>query len=243
MKYNANSQAGDLARRIAHRRRELGLSVEELAQSAGIDSGYLRHLEAHSDARLTGSALSMVARALKVAPAVLRGGDRDRPLGRGQATLGAILEPLTRAQSLAYLECGGVGRVVFCSSRGPVALPVNYEFSNSEVIFSTTVAQAATLEVQDTVGFEIDRIDETVSEGWSVVVSGSARRVDDPDEILQHSARGLIPWAGGQRGALVSVSLQEVTGRSIVHDAVTGPSVDCSAGPRRAEAESCRRSK
>jgi hypothetical protein len=111
-----------------------------------------------------------------------------------------------------------VGRVIFHASRGPVAFPVNYRFSNNEVLFNTTVKAARELESQALVGFEIDRIDDAFSEGWSVIVTGSARQVDHPDQLVEHAAHGARPWAGGARGAVVAISVAEITGRVILHD-------------------------
>ena len=64
--------------------------------------------------------------------------------------------------------------------------------------------------------FQIDRVDESMGEGWSVLVTGSARRVDDPDEVARAwPACGLTPWAGGARHALVRIHPDETTGRVI----------------------------
>ncbi len=56
-----------------------------------------------------------------------------------------------------------------------------------------------------------------MSEGWSVVISGPARRVEDPTEVVELSSLDLQPWAGGNRDALVAIALREMTGRRIVH--------------------------
>jgi transcriptional regulator with XRE-family HTH domain len=191
---------GDLARRIAYRRRELGLTVEDLARQAGVDPGFLEYFEQHSDAQLGSGTLNRIARVLQISPTSLLGGDKNRALGRGSALPGAILEPLTPAQCRAHLRDGGVGRVIFRASRGPVAFPVNFRFSNGEVLLNTTVNTAIELESQGTVGFEIDRIDDVFSEGWSVIVTGSARLVDHPDELVEHAAHGIVPWGGGSPG-------------------------------------------
>ena len=113
-----------------------------------------------------------------------------------------------------------MGRVIFRAPHGPVALPVNFRYSNGEVLFNTTLKTAIELESHGTVGFEIDRIDEVFSEGWSVIVTGSARLVDHPDELVEHAAHGLVSWAGGARGAVVAITADEVTGRVIVHGRV-----------------------
>ena len=64
--------------------------------------------------------------------------------------------------------------------------------------------------------FEIDRVDEVMSEGWSVLVTGEARRVDDPKEVTALGTLGLAPWAGGPRHALVRIHPDVLTGRVIV---------------------------
>jgi hypothetical protein len=102
--------------------------------------------------------------------------------------------------------------------RGPAALPVNYEFTEGQVVFSTDDAKASILAAAETVGFEIDRVDDVLSEGWSVLVTGSCRRVQDPDEVERLSSLGLEPWAGGDRHALMAISPAETTGRVIVHE-------------------------
>jgi nitroimidazol reductase NimA-like FMN-containing flavoprotein (pyridoxamine 5'-phosphate oxidase superfamily) len=101
-----------------------------------------------------------------------------------------------------------------------VAHPVNFEMSDGDVVVSTSTAQAAQLEEPQRVSFQINRVDEAMSEGWSVLVSGKARRVDDPDELVTLSALGLEPWAGGNRHAMVRVGPEEVTGRVIVQQSL-----------------------
>ena len=216
----SSSHPGDLARRVTHRRRELGLTTEELARRAGIDPTYLEYFERTADARLSFGTLNLIALVLDTSPNALSGGDVDRAPGRGRAGRHPSLETLAREQCDAHLAAGGVGRIVFSTERGPVALPVNFEFTGGEVILSTDVAKADLLETQSVIGFEIDRVDEAFSEGWSVLVSGPAHRVDDPDELLRLSSLDLEAWAGGDRHALVKITPVTVTGRVIVHNPV-----------------------
>ena len=110
-----------------------------------------------------------------------------------------------------------MGRLVFNGERGPVALPVNFESTGGDIIVSTDVGKASLLETQPVVGFEVDRVDDALSEGWSVLVSGTARRVDDPDEVLRLSSLDLEAWAGGDRHALICITPTSITGRVIVH--------------------------
>ena len=50
---------------------------------------------------------------------------------------------------------------------------MNYAFTDGEVVFITDVFKAMSLENQEVVSLEIDRLVEDHCEGWSVVASGS----------------------------------------------------------------------
>ena len=207
----------DLARRVIHRRIELGLTSDELAKQVGVDPNYFKYFERNADARLSAGTLNLIAFALGTSPIALTGGDIDRAPGRGRAGRHPSLETLEREHCDAHLAAGGVGRIVYSTDRGPIALPVNYEFTEGEIIFSTDEVKADLLAELPVVGFEIDRVDEAFSEGWSVVVSGPARRVVDADELQRVSSLDLEGWAGGDRHAAVKIAPVTVTGRVIVH--------------------------
>ena len=76
-------QGGDLARRVTHRRTELGLSTEELARQAGVDAWFLAYFEQSSDSTLTGGALLRLAVALDTTPSRPRGWWGRPPAGSG----------------------------------------------------------------------------------------------------------------------------------------------------------------
>jgi hypothetical protein len=195
----------------------MGMSVEELAKCAGIDPGYLRYFEESPDARLSAGTFLLLALALDTTPGALQGGEIDRPPGNGRAGRHPVLDSLTKEQCDAHLAAGGVGRVIFPTTRGPVALPVNFEFTDGEIVFSTNDAKALLLETEDVVGFEIDRVDEAMSEGWSVVATGRARQIEDLDEVQRLESLDLEAWAGGARHTLIGIRPVELTGRVIVH--------------------------
>jgi transcriptional regulator with XRE-family HTH domain len=211
--------ASDLARRVTRRRKELGLSVETLASRTGIDPVYLGYFERSPNGLLSAGTLQLMAIALDTTPIELLGGEVDRPSGQGRAGRHPLLETLTEEQCDTHLAVGGIGRVVYLSARGPVALPVNFEFTEGQIIFSTDSAKAATLE-NELVGFEVDRVDDAMSEGWSVLVTGRARCIDDPDELARLESLDLEAWAGGDRHSLVAIKPDDLTGRVIVHQSI-----------------------
>ncbi len=75
---------GDLARRVIHRRNELGLTTEELAKRVGIDPTYLKYFERNADARLSAGTLNLIALALGTSPIALTGAISTERPGRGE---------------------------------------------------------------------------------------------------------------------------------------------------------------
>ena len=158
----------------------------------------------------------MIASALGTSPAALLGGNIDRPLGHGRPAGKAVLKVLTEQQCHAHLAAGEIGRLVYLAPRGPIALPVNYAFTDGEVVFITDVFKAMSLANQEVVSLEIDRLVEDHCEGWSVVASGPPRRIENPEEAQRFASLGLTTWAGGNRDALVAITITQTTGRVIV---------------------------
>jgi nitroimidazol reductase NimA-like FMN-containing flavoprotein (pyridoxamine 5'-phosphate oxidase superfamily) len=210
----------DLARRVTIRRNELGMSLEELAKRAGIDPVYLRYFEQSPDAHVSAGTMLLMAVALDTTPMELQGGDMDRPLGHGRAGPHPVLDTLTLEQCQAHLASGGVGRILMVTERGPVAVPVNFEFTDGEIVFSTDEVKAKWVETEHFVGFEVDRVDEAVGEGWSVLVTGRGRRITGDDEHQRLASLDLEAWAGGDRHTLVGITADQVTGRVIIHQSV-----------------------
>jgi nitroimidazol reductase NimA-like FMN-containing flavoprotein (pyridoxamine 5'-phosphate oxidase superfamily) len=207
-------RVGDLARRVTHRRTELGLSTEELAKRAGIDAWFLAYFEQSPDSSLSSGSLLRLATALDTTPLDLEGGQVDRPPGSGRAGPHPVLESLTSEQCQEHLAAGGVGRIVLSTGSGPMAVPVNFAFADGAVIFRTSDGMIAN--VSGVVAFEVDHIDEAMSEGWSVLVRGHARRIEDPEERLAAARLDIEPWAGGARLNVIRIEPFEITGRAVV---------------------------
>jgi nitroimidazol reductase NimA-like FMN-containing flavoprotein (pyridoxamine 5'-phosphate oxidase superfamily) len=208
------TNVGDLARRVTHRRTQLGISTEELARRAGMDAWFLAYFEQSADTTLSSGGLLRLAVALETTPFALEGGQVDRPPGPGRAGAHPALENLTDSQCKAHLAAGGIGRIVLSTGSGPVAYPVNFMFANEVVIFRTSDSMVD--KITGIVAFEVDHIDEAMSEGWSVLVRGHARLIQEPQERIAAARLDLEPWAGGARLNLVGIEPFELTGRVIV---------------------------
>jgi len=177
--------------------------------------GYLDYLEHAPAVALPRGSLIRLAGALETTVDALRGGEVDRPPGPGRAGPHPHLDTLTREECEAHLADGGIGRLVFLSAGVPLALPVNFRYIGGDVVFCTRADGALAAAAGTIVSFEVDHIDEAMSEGWSVLISGRARLVDDPAELEQIAAVGIEPWPGGRREAIIRIEAETVSGRRI----------------------------
>ncbi|KQX67411.1 MULTISPECIES: pyridoxamine 5'-phosphate oxidase family protein [unclassified Streptomyces] len=209
--------SGDLGRRLAARRARLGLTREETAARAGMAPTYVAYLEQHSEASPGRGALLALAAVLETTVAALTGGEADRPPGRGQAGIAPEFTELSRAECAELLSTHGVGRLAVCTDLGPEIVPVNYSVVDGTIVFRTARGATPSLAAGCPVAFEVDRIDDVFSQGWSVLVRGNARMVTDlrEERRLAEQAFG-APWAGGRRDVWVRIEPRGVTGRRIV---------------------------
>jgi nitroimidazol reductase NimA-like FMN-containing flavoprotein (pyridoxamine 5'-phosphate oxidase superfamily) len=141
----------------------------------------------------------------------------------GERGLHPSLETLSQDECRAHLSAGGVGRIVFSTATGPVALPVNFVSPNADVIFRTVESVATAVELEETVSFEVDRIDDAMSEGWSVLATGNPYRVENPQERHELEILDVEPWAGGVRNVFMWIATETLSGRVIVQQADPEP--------------------
>ena len=66
------------------------------------------------------------------------------------------------------------------------------------------------------VSFEVDRIDDAMSEGWSVLAAGTVQAMRATEDIDEVRALRIEPWAGGERRIYFRLSVTGLTGRRIV---------------------------
>ncbi len=206
---------GDAGRRIALRRGELGLTLEQVADRAGVAAEYLRYVESQPADVDIGTVLRL-AGALETTPDRLRGGEVDVPPGRAGPAARPVLTELPREECWNRLGTHGVGRIALSVRSMPTVLPVNYTVIDRAIVYRTTWVLATAAAVPVEVAFEVDRVDEALSQGWSVLAVGPAEAVTQADEMRRLAERAVsAPWAGGDRPAWVRITPREVTGRLI----------------------------
>ncbi|MFD7976384.1 pyridoxamine 5'-phosphate oxidase family protein [Streptomyces sp. NPDC059071] len=105
-----------------------------------------------------------------------------------------------RAEALRLLGSVSLGRIVFTHQALPAIRPVNHLMDGEDIIVrlhdGATLASIVTPTQASgvVVAYEADVIDPETHLGWSVVVTGYARRVTDERELARFAAR-LRPWA------------------------------------------------
>ncbi|MFJ5837142.1 helix-turn-helix domain-containing protein [Streptomyces shenzhenensis] len=207
---------GDLGRRLAARRIQVGLTRREAATRAGMATSYLGYLENHPGAAPSTGALMRLAEALETTVTELSGGAVELPSGTGHAARSPEFTRLRPGECRALLASHGVGRIAVPTSSGPVIVPVNYGVVDEAIVFRTARGATPSLAEGRQVGFEVDHIDDAFSQGWSVLARGTAREVTDPQEQRRLTQRAYsMPWAGGTRNLWVRIHPFTVTGRRI----------------------------
>lgn len=126
-------------------------------------------------------------------------------------------EELTYDKCRELLSGGVVGRVAVCTPEGPRIMPVNYAVVDDSITFRTTRdGVLGTYALTTAMAFEVDYVDYAAQRGWSVVATGQAEAVEDPDELAQiRAVWDPRPWAGGARNVYVRLAWDELTGRRL----------------------------
>ncbi len=217
MAANTTTGGTDFGRRIREQREQAGLSRTETAERAGLVPQYLIYLETSPDSAPTQATLIRLAAALGTSVSALSGAGLNVPPGQRGAAVKPVLATLSAEECQALIAGGGVGRVLFVEAgRGPVAIPVNYRMDGDDVVFRTGGDARLTDSLrQASVSFDVDHLDDALAEGWSVLLTGTAAVVTEPDELDHVRSLGIEPWAGGVRQTFVRLRVHQVTGRAI----------------------------
>lgn len=133
-------------------------------------------------------------------------------------TISRRLESLDATTALALLAGVGFGRVVFTRNALPSIRPVNHCLDDGQIIIRTRLSAAVTRATGEVVAYEADDLDPARRLGWSVVVTGTARTVDDPRRIARLE-QVLHPWVDQPMNLVIAIDAQLVTGYRFVDDA------------------------
>ncbi len=122
---------------------------------------------------------------------------------------------LDRAEALGLLAHAPFGRVVFTVGGLPTVRPINHVVVDGEVVVHTRGDSAFARAVRRSPGlvvaYQADEIEPHGRLGWSVVVSGTADAVDDP-ERASRLARQVGTWVDHPVDTVIAIRPQVVNG-------------------------------
>ncbi|MET9908156.1 pyridoxamine 5'-phosphate oxidase family protein [Streptomyces sp. NPDC006476] len=124
---------------------------------------------------------------------------------------------LDSAEAMRLLGGVSFGRIVFTQHALPTIRPVNHILVDGDIVIRTHEGAALTRQTRHAgdpgvvVAYEADVIDPATHLGWSVVVTGYAHLVTDPDELARYQSL-LRPWVKQTMDYAVRIRPDLVTG-------------------------------
>jgi len=134
----------------------------------------------------------------------------EEPAGPGD------LRRLSQDECLQLLASRAVGRYAYVeSARALDVVPVNYvSRADGSIIFrSGPGPKLSAADRHEVVAFQVDDIDDTDRTGWSVLVTGRARRLSYAEAVALEEMPN--PWATGPRNNVVLIEPTRIEGRRL----------------------------
>ena len=134
------------------------------------------------------------------------------------------LEVLERDVCIRLLRSVPIARIALSMQALPVILPVNFVVDGDQIVIRTNLGAKSETALHGTVvAIEVDEYDTIGHTGWSVLVRGRTRLVDDPVEIGRLHGLWVRAWGTPHTDRWMTVAMEIVTGRRIRHDLPRGP--------------------
>lgn len=134
---------------------------------------------------------------------------------------------LSGAEALRLLGSVSLGRVVFTRHALPTVRPVNHALDGGDIVLRTHEGAALashTGRADDqgvVVAYEADTFAPRTHLGWRVVVTGYARLVTDPEDLVR--CRALVqPWVEQAMDQAIRIRPDLVTGILLTADGRSG---------------------
>lgn len=128
------------------------------------------------------------------------------------------LEVLTHDECLRLLAMHHLARIGLSISGRPVIFPINYAMDGDRLVFRTDAGAKLSEAVRGAfVAIEVDDVDTFYRTGWSVLVSGRAEEIIEPNDLDRAQHLPLRPWAEGEKSHWIRIVPTTITGRRIIH--------------------------
>ena len=130
-----------------------------------------------------------------------------------------VVKLLADSECWELLASGRLGRLVYNSRYGPIALPVVYMIDEGSVVLGTwdpvlfdEDLRTGITQAEYQVAVEADQIDVDAREGWIVLVRGAAHHLDTEAERAPFIDAGLEPWAESVPAHFIRVTPTSIWG-------------------------------
>ena len=132
-----------------------------------------------------------------------------------------VVERLGAAECLELLASVAMGRLVYDSRYGPIALPVAYKTDAGSIVLGTwdpvidEDLRTGIAHAEYEVAVEADQFDYEAREGWFVLARGPAHHLDTEAERASIIDAGLEPWVEDIPAHFVRVNPTSIWGNRV----------------------------
>ncbi len=119
---------------------------------------------------------------------------------------------LSASESWDLLASMALGRLVTSVDGLPEIFPINFVVQHRTVLFRTAEGtKLVSAAINNHVLFEAD--DHGATEGWSVILKGTARMLRTDEELAEAEHAQLLPWTATVKQHYVRIQPVSITGR------------------------------
>lgn len=109
-----------------------------------------------------------------------------------------------------------MGRVSVSMGALPAILPMSYALMDGDIVLRAAAGTKLTAAlINSVVGFEVDRIENDPTAGWSVLVFGHASEITGPDALHEARKLPLESWATDGHDHYIKIRTEIVSGRAV----------------------------
>ncbi|WP_418002839.1 pyridoxamine 5'-phosphate oxidase family protein [Mycobacterium sp. PDNC021] len=127
-----------------------------------------------------------------------------------------VATALGSTEAMRLLASIDHGRVVFTCNALPAVRLVNHLVDDGQVILRTRLYPTVSTTLRPLqrssviVAYEVDHVDLHARTGWSVVVTGNATTINDPERLTRYER--LNPWVNLDSDSVLAITPQIVHG-------------------------------
>ena len=133
-----------------------------------------------------------------------------------------VVERLDEPECMELLGTAKIGRLVYHSRYGLVALPSEYKIHEGSIVFRTYRTTFTEEDLRTGIAYaeykvavEVDQSDPEARAGWVVLVQGAAHHIDTEAERAAIADLGLESWVEGEPEHFIRVNPSQISGQRI----------------------------